>query len=114
MNVLIVEDNPDLAGLLAILVQALGHTTQVCHCPAEAIAAVKHWLPQIVITDIGLPQMDGYELAPILHIQPGLSEVPIYSLSAYPDNPSRRRDAGIAAHFCKPITVSMLKHMLAA
>ena len=80
MRVLIVEDNPDVAEMLAILVHALGHSTQVCHYPAEAIETAKRWLPQLVITDIGLPGMDGYELAPMLHHQQGLSRVPIYSV----------------------------------
>jgi CheY-like chemotaxis protein len=114
MKVLIVEDNPDVAAMLAILVQALGHTTQICYRPSEAITTAKYWLPQLVITDIGLPGMDGYDLAPMLHEQPGLSEIPIYSVSAYADNAVRRRKAGIAAHFCKPISLSQLQHILAA
>ena len=114
MKVLIVEDNPDVAEMLAILVQALGHATQVCHFPAQAIETAKHWLPQLVITDIRLPGMDGYELAPMLHLQQGLSEVPIYSVSAYSDNAARRQMAGILAHFCKPISLPKLQKILAA
>jgi two-component system CheB/CheR fusion protein len=114
MNVLIVEDNPDVAEMLAILVHALGHTTQVCYDAHEAIATARRWTPQAVITDIGLPGMDGYQLAPILHEECGLAEVPIYSLSAYPDNAARRQQAGIAAHYCKPITLPKLREILPA
>jgi CheY-like chemotaxis protein len=113
MKVLIVEDNRDVAEMLAMLVHALGHATQVCHHPTDALATAKNWLPQLVITDIGLPEMDGYQLAPVLHGQPGLTDVPIYSLSAYPDNPASRRKAGIRDHFCKPITLPKLQRMLA-
>ena len=114
MKVLIVEDNRDVAEMLAVLVHAMGHATQVCHHPTEAIETAKHWLPQLIITDIGLPGMDGYELAPALHEQPGLAKVPIYSLSGYPDNAVRRKKAGIAAHFCKPISLPKLQQILAA
>jgi CheY-like chemotaxis protein len=112
--VLIVEDNPDVAEMLAILVHALGHSTQVCHHPTEAIEAARHWSPEVIITDIGLPDMDGYQLAPILHEQRGLADVPIYSLSAYADDAARRRRAGIAGHFCKPISLPKLQQILAA
>jgi CheY-like chemotaxis protein len=114
MRVLIVEDNHDVAEILAILIHALGHSTQVCHSPSDAIRTAKLWQPQVVITDIGLPEMDGYELAPILRNQPGLDRVPIYSLSAYSDDALRRRKAGIAEHFVKPITMHTLQHILAA
>jgi CheY-like chemotaxis protein len=114
MKVLIVEDNHDVAETLAILIHALGHTTRVCFHPAQAIEVARDWLPQLIITDIGLPEMDGYELAPTLHEQPGLASVPIYSLSAYPDNATRRQRAGIAAHFCKPISLPALQQILAA
>ena len=114
MKVMIVEDNPDVAEMLAVLIHAMGHATQVCHHPSQAIETARHWLPQLVITDIGLPEMDGCELAPKLHEQRGLAEVPIYSLSGYPDNAARRRKAGIAAHFCKPISLPKLRAILAA
>jgi CheY-like chemotaxis protein len=114
MKVLIVEDNPDVAEMLSILVHALGHSTQVCHHPAEAIETAKHWSPEVIITDICLPGMDGYQLAHILHEHRELADVPIYSLSAYADNPARRTKAGIAAHFCKPISLPKLRHILAA
>ena len=114
MKVLIVEDNPDVAQILAIFVQRLGHATQICHSPFDAIRIARTWLPQVVFTDIGLPGMDGYQLAPRLHNQPGLDHVPIYSLSTYPDNAARRHEAGIAEHFVKPITLNKLQHILAA
>jgi CheY-like chemotaxis protein len=114
MKVLIVKDNPDVAEMLAILVHALGHTTQGCHYPSETIEIAKSWVPQLIITDTGLHGMDGYELAPVLHHQQGLSEVAIYSVSAYPDNAVRRRTAGIRGQFCKPISLRQLQQMLVA
>jgi CheY-like chemotaxis protein len=114
MKVLIIEDNYDVGMVLGALVRALGHATQLCYCPSEAIKTARHWLPQLVITDIDLPEMDGYQLAPILHEQPGLSNTPIWSLSSHPDNPERRHRAGIEEHVCKPITLSKLQQILAA
>lgn len=114
MKVLIVEDNVDVAEMLAMIVHALGHATQVCHRPLEAIETAKHWNPEVIITDIGLPEMDGYQLAKRLHAQPSMVNTPIFSLSAYPDNAVQRHNAGIAAHFCKPITLPKLREILAA
>ena len=113
MKVLIVEDNSDVAEMLALVVHSLGHATQVCHHPTEAIQTAKHWHPEVVITDIGLPEMNGYELVEVLRKDLRL-DIPIYSLSGYPDNESKRRTAGIDAHFSKPITLPKLRNILAA
>jgi len=114
MRVLIVEDNEDIALVTGLLVQVLGHEPQICYSPDAAFDLVKSWVPELVITDIGLPGMDGYALAPALHNKPGLENVPIFALSSFPDDRSRRIRAGIKAHYMKPIALADLKGMLVA
>src|SRR5438132_98603 len=63
MKVLVVDDSVDAAETLGLLVQAWGHETQLAYDGAEAIEAVQRWSPDVVLLDIGLPVVDGYEVA---------------------------------------------------
>lgn len=111
MRVLIIEDNTDVADALAWLIEFLGHTVRVSLCAEEALQTASEWRPDAVVTDIGLPDMDGYRLAPLLREHARLEGVPIFSLSAYVDDPVRRKEAGIQAHYRKPVNLTQLREM---
>lgn len=112
MHVLFVEDNSLVADSLCWLIRSLGHTVRTARTAQEALALVKEWTPDVIVTDLELPDMDGYELAGLLRKDTDLGEVSIISLSAYADDPERRKQAGIEAHYQKPITIDQLRDML--
>jgi two-component system CheB/CheR fusion protein len=114
--VLVVEDNPDQATLLAKLLGIWGHRVQVAHDGPEAIEAVRAQAPEVVLVDIGLPGMSGYELARALRKQPGLKEALLMAVSGYGQDEDRRRsrEAGFDQHLVKPVDPPTLKRLIAS
>lgn len=112
MRVLVVEDNADVAETIGWLIESLGHEVVVCGTAEHCLAKAAVWKPEAVVTDIGLPGIDGYRLANLLHQQPELLDVPIFTLSAYKDDPVRRQESGIKAHYVKPVSLLQLREML--
>lgn len=108
---MVVDDHDDARELLATLLDTHGYeTSTACDaCEALQIAAAK--APDVVVLDIGLPGMDGYELARRLRELPGLAQVRLIALTGYgaATDRERSREAGIDAHLVKPIDVAMLK-----
>ncbi len=112
MQVLIVEDNEDIAWTLSRLLQGLGHDAVCCLTPRSALDALNFYKPDLVLLDIGLPEIDGYALAMLLR-QQGLARTPIMVLSSQEDNARRRRAARIKAHYKKPISRQQIEDILA-
>ena len=117
-SVLVVDDNQDAADSLSDLLGALGYQATVAYDPAQAIsvaaAAGADAMPQVAILDIGLPGMDGFELAGHLRRLPGGAGVKLVALSGYGQehDKSRSREAGFAAHLVKPINIADLQAVL--
>lgn len=115
-RVLVVEDNPDQASLLAKLLEIWGHRVQVAHDGPAAIEAACAQAPEVVLVDIGLPGMSGYELARALRMQPGLKEALLMAVSGYGQEEDRRRslEAGFDQHLVKPVDPPTLKGLIAS
>jgi signal transduction histidine kinase/CheY-like chemotaxis protein len=115
LRVLIVDDNVDAAMLLAELLRALGHDPIIAHDGPGALGSVSSNQPQLAILDIGLPGMDGYELAKQLHSVPGLEHVPVVALTGYgqPSDRDRSLAAGFEDHLVKPIDLGRLQSLFA-
>jgi CheY-like chemotaxis protein len=111
MQVLIVEDNMDVAWALSRLLCNLGHDVISCPTPTLALEAVNVFLPDLVLLDIGLPEIDGYGLAMLLR-QHGLARTPIMALSSQEDDAVRRRAATIDAHYLKPVGLEQIEQIL--
>jgi CheY-like chemotaxis protein len=111
MQVLIVEDNTDVAWALSRLLSRLGHDVVSCPTPAAALKAVELFLPNLVLLDIGLPEIDGYALAMLLR-QHGLTRTPIMAISSQEDDAVRRRAATISAHYIKPVGLEQIEEIL--
>jgi signal transduction histidine kinase/CheY-like chemotaxis protein len=114
VRVLVVDDNQDAADSLAELLGALGYQASVAYDPAQAIAAATGAMPQVAILDIGLPGMDGFELAGCLRALPQGAGLTLIALSGYgqENDKSRSRAAGFAAHLVKPINLGDLQTAL--
>jgi signal transduction histidine kinase/CheY-like chemotaxis protein len=114
-RVLVVEDNPDAAESLQLLLELFGHRVRVVHDGPAAIAAVRAEAPDIAIVDIGLPGMDGYEVARHLREQPGLERTTLVALSGYGRDEDKQQaiTAGFHLHLTKPIDADRLQALLA-
>jgi PAS domain S-box-containing protein len=114
-RVLVVDDNRDAAETLAVLLRADGHDVHVAFDGLTALKAADILQPEVILLDIGLPQMDGYEVARRLRQLPGLEKALLIALTGYGQEEDRRRshEAGFDRHLVKPIDVSMLQTLLA-
>jgi CheY-like chemotaxis protein len=113
-RVLVVDDNRDAAQLLGETLRDVGYDVTIAFDPAEALTAARHAPPEVAILDIGLPVMDGVELAERLRQElPG--EPPRFvAVTGYgqPSDRSRTAAAGFAAHLVKPIDVETLVRVI--
>ena len=103
-QILIVEDNVDTASGLARLFHLHGHEIRTAHDGPQAINEAVAFRPEFVLLDIGLPGMDGYQVARRLR-EEGLQDAVIIAVSGYGDEEARRRsrEAGINYHLVKPV-----------
>jgi CheY-like chemotaxis protein/anti-sigma regulatory factor (Ser/Thr protein kinase) len=113
-RVLIVDDNVDAAGLLAQILEALGFATAVAHDGPSALKLAAEYHPHVAVLDIGLPVMDGYELATRIHQVPGLERLPLIAVTGYGQGEDRARSesAGFAAHLTKPVLADDLRRAI--
>ena len=113
--VLLVDDNEDAAEMLAEVLEAWGYTVRVAHDGPSALRVVTTFTPDIGLLDIGLPVMDGYELARLLKQNPDLQQTHLVALTGYGQESDRQRSkaAGFEAHLVKPIDMKALQAMMA-
>ncbi|WP_166455100.1 hybrid sensor histidine kinase/response regulator [Duganella alba] len=111
LRVLVVDDNQDAADSLSELLGALGYRPEVAYDPVQAIALAAAGMQDVAILDIGLPGMDGFELAGHLRKLPGGDALKLVALSGYgqENDKTRSRQAGFAAHLVKPINIAELQ-----
>ena len=112
--VLVVDDNVDAANTLAQALRMHGLQTHVAHDAREALLAARTHRPDAVLLDLGLPGMDGFDLARELRALPGLAALRIAALTGYGQESDRvrTRAAGFAAHFVKPAPAEELLEFL--
>lgn len=114
-RVLVVEDNRDTAETLAALLEFWGHTVIVVADGVAALSTATDWQPEVILLDIGLPGMDGYEVAQRLRQQPLLHNTTIAAITGYGSADDRERviAAGFDAHFIKPVEPRALQTFIA-
>lgn len=112
-NVLLIEDNPDGRESLRILLSLMGHRVEAAADGVEGVRKALHLHPDIAIVDIGLPRMDGYQVARRLRAAFG-SDIVLLAYTAYAQDEVRQRviDAGFDAHLVKPMEWSELEPWL--
>ena len=114
-RILVVDDNVDAADMLADALRAGGHTVAVAYAAPEALTAVAGFAPEVVVMDIGLPIMDGYELAARLRdLEAGRADgrrLRLIAVTGYGQDADRERsaEAGMDAHLVKPVDLDQLE-----
>ncbi len=110
LRVLVVDDNIDAAETLAMLVDSLGNEVRVAQSGAGALAETENWHPHVCLLDIGLPDMDGYELASKLNRRPQTADAVLIAVTGYglPQDKDKALAAGFDHHFVKPLDVNRL------
>jgi PAS domain S-box-containing protein len=113
-RLLIVDDNQDAANSLATLLRLQGHEVRVAYSGVAALAMTNSYVPDLVFLDIGMPGMDGYEVARRLRRQPGLENVVLAALTGWGQQEDRRRsaEAGFNHHLVKPPDLAGLEKLV--
>mgnify|MGYP005809515515 CR=1 FL=1 len=115
VSIMVVDDNVDAASTLAMLLEASGHRVMVEHEPLHALERARKEQPRVCLLDIGLPGMDGYELARHLRAQPETSRALLVAITGYGQDSDRllATEAGFDRHLVKPIDLDTLQAALA-
>ena len=113
-RVLVVDDNVDAALGLGEVLRLFGHEVEVVHNAAQALRTAPQFAPDLALIDIGLPDMDGYELARRLRAQ--AEDLDLVAVTGYGLERDRERSAaaGFSAHLVKPIDIAMIESLLEA
>ncbi len=113
-RVFIVDDNADAADTLALLLQLEGHAVHAVHSAGDAIDTIESFGPDVALVDIGLPDIDGYELVQRLRKHPRMAAVKFVAVTGYGQLEDRRRvrDAGFDDHLVKPVSLQALERAL--
>jgi CheY-like chemotaxis protein len=108
-RILVVDDNEDAADMLAMILEQFGNTTRVAHDAEQALQVAGEFTPDVAVLDIGLPVVDGYELARRLR-----GRMHLIALSGYgqASDKERSRDAGFDAHLVKPVEIDQLRELI--
>ena len=114
MLVLIVDDNADTTETAALLFAAWDHEIRVAHTGPEALQVASDFEPEIILLDIGLPEIDGYEVARRLRQDPRFKDTLMIAMSGYGQNTDqqRSREAGFDEHLVKPVDLERLNQLL--
>ncbi len=109
-RVLVVDDNADAADMLGLALRAQGHQVVVAHDPVAALNSLEGFTPDVAVLDIGLPVMDGYELAARMRERLGEGRCRLYALTGYGLETDRARSkaAGFEMHLVKPVNIDRL------
>ncbi len=113
-RILVVDDNVDAASSLSALLEISGHATSMAHSGDEALHQVTVDVPDVVLLDIGLPGMNGYEVARRLRAMPGLEATRLIAITGYGQESDKRSavDAGFDTHLVKPVDFALLSEVL--
>jgi PAS domain S-box-containing protein len=116
LRVLVVDDNADAAASLVELLRLLGHETQVAHDGLQGYRLAQEFVPDLVFLDIGLPGMNGHEVARAIRRTPGLERVLLIALTGWgaASDMSQSQEAGFDQHLTKPVSFEALEQAFSA
>jgi CheY-like chemotaxis protein len=115
-RVLVVDDNPDSVQAMVFLLEIRGYEARGCLSGSSCLELAEEWRPHIVLLDLGMPTMDGFEVARRLQEVDGLTDTVLIAWTGFDgvDDQERTRQAGFAMHLVKPVDPEVLLKTIAA
>ena len=115
-RVLVVDDNREVADGLAMLVEALGHEVRTVYCGRDALTCADDFLPAVVLLDLGMPEMNGFDVVRALQARPRRTRMTVVAITGYGDDETvaKSRSAGFDRHLLKPAPLQALQEIFAA
>ncbi len=115
LRILVVDDNKDVAKVLSMMLKALGNEVQTAHDGCEAIRMAAEYRPDIVLMDIGMPELNGYEAAQQIREQDWGMSMVLVALTGWgqEEDKQRAKEAGFDHHLAKPAEPAALRELLA-
>jgi PAS domain S-box-containing protein len=114
-RILVVDDNRDSAASLALMLQFMGNEVRTAHDGVAAIELAEHFRPQVVLMDLGMPKLNGYEATRRIREQPWGMDMAVIALTGWgqEEDRARSKEAGCAGHLVKPVSPPDLEKLLA-
>ena len=114
LRILVVDDNVDAAETIGMLLELNGHRVQMAHDGHGATVAATTFVPHVILLDIGLPGLDGYQVARTLRGRPGMQTTVLIALTGYgmDEDRQRARNAGFDHHLTKPVDPVLLSKLI--
>ena len=111
---LVVDDNQDSARMLAALLRLMGNEVELAFDGVEALATLERYRPEVVLLDLGMPRLNGYDTCRRIRQQPWGRDVLLIAQTGWGQNEDKRRtkEAGFDAHFVKPVTLAAINQLL--
>ena len=115
LRILVADDNQDAADTLAALLEVMGHSVQSVHDGEAAVRAAAQFEPQLVLLDIGMPKLNGYEACRQIRALPRGAAMTLVAVTGWgqPDDRRQSRDAGFDQHLVKPVDPELLAELIA-
>jgi PAS domain S-box-containing protein len=116
LRVLVVDDNLDAANALKMLLEEAGHLVRMAHTGPTALAAALDYRPDLMLLDIGLPELDGFEVAKRIHQESLLHDIVLVAVTGYRQaaDQQRMQEAGFDHYLVKPVDFEKVRQLLAA
>jgi len=113
-RVLVVEDDLDAARTMFLLIADMGHTVEYAINGYVAVDRVKRFKPDVVLLDLGLPGLDGFEVCSQIKNDPEMKDVRVVVITGYAHDDYRVRSkaAGCELHLIKPVSPAVIEHLL--
>ena len=114
-RILVVDDNHDSALSLAMILSIMGHDTRTAHDGESAVATAESFLPEVILLDIGLPKLNGYEVAQRIREQEWGKSMFLIAVTGWGQEEDRQRssEVGLNVHMVKPVEPAALERLLA-
>ncbi|UGQ47997.1 ATP-binding protein [Massilia endophytica] len=114
-RILLADDNIDFVNAIGALLRTMGHTVHISHDGPQALAAAEAFLPDFAFLDIGLPHLNGYDLARALRRLPALNKCVLVAVTGWGQQKDRQLafDAGFQGHLVKPVSIEQISAILA-
>ena len=114
-KILVVDDNPDSALSMAMMLSIMGHDTRTAHDGESAVDTAESFLPDVILLDIGLPKLNGYEVAQRIREKAWGKSMYLIAVTGWGQDEDRQRssEVGLNQHMVKPVEPAALEKLLA-